>query len=379
MDIIEPVLYIGISQTFYAALLIATKRPFTTANRLMATFMFMLFFDLIFALVNIKFLTFYSFPFITFTYGPILLLYIHFMLNPRHRFNYLNLIHFVPFIVFFVVSVVFRSDHVFTDFTGFFLKDRFISLRIVYSICFFLSVTIYSILVFINISRHQRNLKNTISFTSGSVTLNWLKIISISFYATYVLFFILGGLKIFINIIPFDPYYTIFVFITIFSFIYSFYAVRQPILFSAIDEIEEEIKDIKSEEVASSKYVRSGLKSVEAEKLLRKLLLYMEKEKPYLNRDLSIHDLSIETGIQKHHITQILNDNYNRNFFMFINEYRVKEVITRMKDRANRNFTILAIAYDSGFNSKSTFNTIFKSMTGRTPSEYKKRMDVASD
>lgn len=375
MEIIEPVLYIGISQTFFAGLLIASKRPATTANRLMASFMFMLFFDLIFALVKIKFLTFYSFPFIAFTYGPIMFLYIHFMIHPGKKFNFLNLIHFVPFAVFFIVSVVFRSDHVFTGITGFFVADRFISLRIVYGICFFLSITVYSILAFIMVGNYQKNLKNMISYTSSLVTLNWLKIISISFYVTYIIFFILGGLDIFTNFIPFDPYYTIFVFVALFSFIYSFYAIKQPVLLNELvyDESIEEVTPTGSDSV--QKYSRSGLKSNEAARLLKKLLIYMEKEKPYLDRDLTIYHLATKTGIQKHYITQILNETYNRNFFSFINEYRVKEVIERMKDPANDNFTILAIAYDAGFNSKSTFNTIFKSMTGLTPSEYKKRFD----
>jgi len=382
MEIIEPVLYIGISQTFFAGLLIATKRPANTANRLMASFMFMLFFDLIFAVVKINFLTFYSFPFIAFTYGPIMYLYIHFMLHPGEKFNFLNLLHFIPFVAFLVVSFVFRSDHVFTDITGFFLADKFISLRIVYGICFFLSITVYSILAFIMISRYQKELKNRISYTSGVVTLNWLKIISISFYATYVVFFILGGLNIFVNFLPFDPYYTIFVFVALFSFIYSFYAIKQPVLLREMvyDDNGPSNNEPATEENDQSlpKYSRSGLKKGEAGKVLKKLLDYMEREKPYLDRDLTIYQLALMTGIQKHYITQVLNETYNRNFFTFINEYRVREVIERMKDPSNNNFTILGIAYDSGFNSKSTFNTIFKIMTGDTPSDYKKKLDAGN-
>ena len=100
----------------------------------------------------------------------------------------------------------------------------------------------------------------------------------------------------------------------------------------------------------------------------------METDKPFLNRDLSIHDLSIITGIPRHHITQVLNEVHGKNFFTFINEYRVEEVIARFNDPANNNFTILAIAFDSGFNSKATFNSIFKLQTGMTPSEYREKL-----
>jgi AraC-like DNA-binding protein len=388
MDIIEPILYIGLSQTFFAGLLIATKKPVITANRLMATFFFMLFFDLILVLIKIKILTFYSFPFIAFTYGPILYLYIWFMLHPGRRFNFFNLLHFIPFVVFLIFSVVYRSEPVFTDIPGvFFVSDRFISLRIVYVSAFFLSITVYSFLAFKLISRHQNNLLNSLSYRSPEVTLNWIKILSITFYILFTLFFILGGIDLVINFLPFDPYYTIFPFIALFSFIYSYNAVQQPAVLDVfIDEdtgaarvteaagvIHEDIKDDSTIPQKHGKYYRSGLKKEEAEELLKNLISYMEREKPYLDRDLTIHRLSSMTGISKHYITQVLNENYNRNFFTFVNEYRVKEVINRLKDPANRNYTILAIAFDSGFNAKSSFNTIFKSITGHTPSGYKKR------
>jgi AraC-like DNA-binding protein len=70
----------------------------------------------------------------------------------------------------------------------------------------------------------------------------------------------------------------------------------------------------------------------------------------------------------------VLNEKHKKNFFTFINEYRVHEVISRFSDSKNNNFTILAIAYDSGFNSKTTFNSIFKSQIGMTPKEYRGKM-----
>ena len=377
MEFLEPIFYIGISQTFFAGLLIATKKPINLANRLMAALLFMLFFDLIFALINFKFITFYSFPFIAFTYGPILFFYVKFMTSPGLRFNVLYLLHFIPFVVFFIVSVIFRSDGIFTDLSGYFVADRFISLRIVYGSCFFVSITTYSILIFILISNHQKKLKDLVSYTSGVITLNWLKIISISFYATYIILFILGGLTIFVSLIPFDPYYTIFVFVALFSFVYSFYVIKQPVLVGII-AIDDEEKATVSQKV-SGKYSKSSLTDKQAEKYLQKLLDYMQSKKPYLDRDLTIHDVSQSIGIQRHHITQVLNDKYGRNFFTFINEYRVKEFISRIKDPENSQYTLLAIAFDSGFNSKSTFNTIFKSMTGLTPTQFKAAPEETSE
>jgi AraC-like DNA-binding protein len=367
MEYIEPVLYIGISQSFFAGLLVATKKPYIVANRLMSAWLFMICIELVFALINSKVLEMYSFPFITFTYGPLLFLYVKFMTRPDRKFNWLVLLHFIPFLAFFAASVIFRSVHFVRDLRGFFKPDPYISLRIIYGTCFFLSITVYSILSFIEIKRHQDNLKNFVSYTSGIITLNWLKIISISFYVAYFIFFILGGLNMIGNFIPFDPYFIIFGFIALFSFVFSFYGIKQPEIFGQL------VKSNGNNRRDPEKYTKSGLKNKQAEDYLNKLISYVEKNKPYLERDLTIHELSAMAGIQRHHITQILNENHKRNFFTFINEYRVKEVIERFSDPRYNNYTILAIAYDSGFNSKTTFNSIFKNITGLTPSQYREQ------
>ena len=366
---IEPVLYIGTTQSFFAGLLIATKKPTTTANRVMAAWLFMICIEMIFALLNSKVIEMYSFPFITFTYGPLLYLYISFMTTPGRKFNPVELIHFVPFVVFFTVSVVFRSEPLVRDLRGFFEPDKLMPLRMVYSVSFFLSITTYSILSFIKIKKHQSNLMDLTSFTSQRITLNWLKVLAISFYVVYIIVFILGGLKILGNYIPFDPYFVVFAFIALFSMVYSFYGIKQPVIFGEVLHNERN-----GEKREAEKYSRSGLKDEQAEEYLTILLDYMESEKPYLDGNLTIHDLSQKTGISRHYITQVLNEIYGKNFFTFINEYRTREVIERFSDSRYDDYTILAIAFDSGFNSKSTFNSFFKSQTGQTPSKYRENI-----
>jgi AraC-like DNA-binding protein len=368
---IDPVLYIGITQSFFSGLLVATKKPITTANRLMAAWLFMIFIELIFALINSNFIEMYSFQFITFTYGPLMFLYVKFLTNPNNEFNWAAILHFIPFVAFFIVSVVFRSEPVVRDLRSFFVQDKLISLRIVYGISFFLSISIYSLLTFIEIKRHQDNLKNLVSFTSGVITLNWLKIISISFYISYFVLFILGGLNMIGNMIPFDPYFVIFIFITLFSFVYSFYGIKQPLIFGEQLQQPEIKKD-------TEKYSKSGLKDELANEYLERLVSYVVGNKPYLDRDLTIQDLTSLTGIPRHYITQVLNEKHKKNFFTFINEYRVKEVIQRFSDPKFNHYTILAIALDAGFNSKATFNSIFKNVVGLTPSAYRKKISSKS-
>ena len=370
---IDPILYIGISQSFFSGLLISTKKPFTTANRLMAAWLFLICAELLFALVNSTLLEMYSFPFVAFTYGPLLFLYVKFMTHPGKKFNWLSLLHFTPFVIFLTVSVIFRAQPLVDDLRSFFVPDKFISLRIIYSFSFFLSVTIYSILAFIEIKRHQKNLMNLVSYTSGILTLNWLKIVSVSFYLAYLILFILGGINMLGNYIPFDPYFVIFGFIALFSFVYSFYGIKQPVIFG------EELKPEPVDKIDQEKYAKSGLKEEQADRYLKTLISFVEERKPYLDRDLSIQDLSSMTSIPRHYITQILNEKHKKNFFTFINEYRVKEVIERFSDPRYRHYTILAIAFDSGFNSKTTFNSIFKNQRGLTPSEFREKYSATPD
>lgn len=125
---------------------------------------------------------------------------------------------------------------------------------------------------------------------------------------------------------------------------------------------------------AGKKYKRSGLKENEAHYILETLLDHMEENKPYLNRDYTIDDLSNELKIPRHHITQVINQNLNKNFYAFINEYRIKEFINRLADPQNRNLKIIALAFESGFDSKTSFNMIFKKMQKITPSEFRKSL-----
>jgi len=376
MDFVLPVLFVGISQSFFAGLLMATRRPYSTASRIMTAWLFLFCIEMIFALINRTVLDVYSFPFISLTYGPLLFLYVRHMTVPSRRFSPWHALHFIPFLVFFAVSVIFREEPIFDDLSGFLVTDRFIPLRIVYSVIYFLSVTVYSILSFLEIRNHQRHLRDLVSYTSAKLTLNWLKILSITFYSGYVIMFILGGIKIIAGLLPFDPYVMTFFFITIFSFAYSFYAVRQPEILNFPTAVYEDDEIIDTS--TAEKYARSGLRPEQAEEYLTTLLKIMDEEKPFLDGDLTIHELSVKTGIPRHHITEVLNEKYGRNLFSFVNEYRIKEALRRMNDPKYQHYTLLAIAYDAGFNSKSTFNSFFKAYTGKTPSAYRKEMSKSS-
>jgi AraC-like DNA-binding protein len=102
-----------------------------------------------------------------------------------------------------------------------------------------------------------------------------------------------------------------------------------------------------------------------------KLARFIETDKAYLQPDFTLKELAAGVGKSIHDTSEIINSGFGCNFNEFVNRYRVEEVKSRMLDPANDHLSMLAIAYDSGFNSKASFNRIFKQMTGLSPSQFK--------
>ncbi len=123
-----------------------------------------------------------------------------------------------------------------------------------------------------------------------------------------------------------------------------------------------------------TKYKNSKLNDEVINKCKSDLIRLMEKDKLYLNGKLSIQDVSEKLSIPRQYISEVLNEHMNTNFQDFINEYRVEEFIKRLQNDQNNHFTLLGIAIDVGFNSKSSFNATFKKFKGVTPTQFKKNI-----
>jgi AraC-like DNA-binding protein len=135
-----------------------------------------------------------------------------------------------------------------------------------------------------------------------------------------------------------------------------------------------EIEDVKNLARIDKKYERSGLSEEKSAESLKKLQQLMENEKPFLNPNLTLNDLSSNLSISSHNLSEILNTQLNQNFFDFVNQYRINEVKKYLEDENKDHLTLLSIALDAGFNSKSGFNLVFKKFMNITPSEYRQRV-----
>lgn len=127
----------------------------------------------------------------------------------------------------------------------------------------------------------------------------------------------------------------------------------------------------------TTKYKKSGLSESLKISIYQNVTVLFSSEKVFLKSDLGIENLSYSLQIPRHHLSQAINELSGKSFNEFVNTYRVEEVKKRLQDPTYMNLSILGIALDSGFNSKSSFNATFKRITGLTPSTYNRMQKIS--
>ncbi|MDT4895889.1 MAG: hypothetical protein QOH25_966 [Acidobacteriota bacterium] len=161
-------------------------------------------------------------------------------------------------------------------------------------------------------------------------------------------------------------------FFSAFIYVAVYQRLRRPELPDNIEGGVEPAASAPADMTAIKKYEKSTLTKDRADRYVRRLVETMEKEKLYLDSELTLQKLAQRLSIHPHHLSQIINERLNQNFFDFINSYRVEEAKKRLIDPSEKHFSIIAIAGEVGFNSKSAFNSVFKKYVNMTPSEWRK-------
>ncbi len=121
------------------------------------------------------------------------------------------------------------------------------------------------------------------------------------------------------------------------------------------------------------KYAASKMTAADYEEIVERLTALMNNEKPYLSASLTVDDLAKRLDVPARQLSQAIHARLHKNFYDFINSYRIEESKKCIFDEAYSNKTLLAVAYDTGFNSKSVFNASFKKNTGMTPKEFRRK------
>ena len=123
------------------------------------------------------------------------------------------------------------------------------------------------------------------------------------------------------------------------------------------------------------KYSKSTFPSEQAETYIQQLNALMEEQRLWLNPTLNLSDLAEAMEVRVHTLSQLLNEYMGKNFYDYVNSFRLDHFLNLYKQPAYKHFKLLSLAYECGFNSKTTFNTFFRKTLNMTPSEYFKEMN----
>ncbi|HEX8072708.1 MAG TPA: helix-turn-helix domain-containing protein [Pyrinomonadaceae bacterium] len=351
-----------------ACALLSIRRGNRTANRLLAAFAAVIAVSIggvslsktpyIWALPHLRMV---HQPFY-FLGAPLLFLYVKTLLSRASRFKRRDLLHFIPFglcvvylLPFYLQSGAAKpgSYAVYNGVQWFRLKSGLLLLQFI----------IYLGLIVLMLVRRSRAAAGRDSAAERGALFQARFLL-----ATFLALWVLGVLHFAASLLSrayfSTPETDLIVPLGITAFVYAlaYVGLRKP----------EALTGASESPPPARKYEKSNLTPERSERYVEKLLRFMETEKPYTDSALTLQKLAAQLSIPERHLSRIINERLKRNFADFVNSYRVEEAKRRLVDLSQRHYSVLAIAEEVGFNSKSSFNLVFKKHTNMTPSEFRK-------
>lgn len=391
---------------FLAAILLSRQRG-SVANRILAVLMLALAVDLAMAVYHatgldeaFPYLIGIDFP-LAFLYGPLIYLYAKTLIRRARMFRNQDRWHFLPFVLlvlllipFYLQSGMEKWAFLHAPASGPWAQVLGIvnHAKLVYAL-------IYIGITLMLLKRHRRRIRDTYS-SIEHINLIWLRdlMIGIVILASIAVVFYILRLRIAGPVMGLDPTteYDDYTLLGTALLVYAigFMGLRQPEIFDHPRDVKVErepalqqdaspglplrsaeppavrIEKVQGE-AEKPQYVKSGMDPETARRYKEELLDLMNTEKPYRRGDLMLQDLSDALSISPHNLTEVINTQLGQNFYDFVNGFRVREVQQRLADPQYAHLTLLAIGIDAGFNSKSSFNAVFKKHTKMTPSQFR--------
>jgi AraC-like DNA-binding protein len=299
-----------------------------------------------------------TFP-VIFLIGPFYYLYVRSLLNKHFQFQRKDLLHFIPFLSAYLLRWDFYSLSAAEKIRG--LDWVLAQDSIPVGITFLIPVGIHVLQTLIYMFLVNEQLKQ-VNLSSNALDLQfrkWLKYFtwgfSVYWIATFLWLLYLTTAQAVSHVVD-------YIFILMTAFLVNILA------YQAIYRQREFSQYLLA--MIHEKYKRSSLSSEQSKGMLRRLIHLMEEEKPYLNPELRISTIAEKMNTTTNILSQVLNQELKKNYFDFINEYRIAEAMRKLSDPEYSHISIFGIAQDSGFKNKNTFNRLFKKHTNQTPSQF---------
>lgn len=346
----------GISIAVFFELLLIFKKHKTPSDKILIVWMFiisvhMFMFFMIYSEENLNypFLLGVELP-LPLIHGVMLYLYVASSTRQAPKKRMLLALHFVPFTAAYAYLIPYfllpaeQKIHIYqNNGVGY---EAFMKIIFAAYVITGISYQVWSILL---LERHRKNILNQFSDIEKR-DLTWLRILV---WGMAVIWFVV--------ILDLQDFY-VFLTVTFFVFVIGFFGIKQVAVYPQ--------KPLEAEKKEKGKYLKSGLKKDLSEELYTKLKQLMEIKKPFTKNDLLINDLASEFNVHPNYLSQVINEKEGRNFYEFVNHYRLEEFKRLIAIPKNQQLTLLSLAFECGFNSKSSFNRYFKKSTGQTPSQY---------
>ncbi|MBK7104935.1 MAG: helix-turn-helix transcriptional regulator [Ignavibacteriae bacterium] len=364
-NIITYIFAIGAAQAVFLFFILWKKKENNFANKFLAITMIVFAVDLsggvLFLSGYIKYFPWFlglnnSLPYL---YGPLIYLYIIFLIHKQEKIETNNFLHFIPFLIVQVYGIFFfyfeGSEYQLSliDFS----KEPPWHIVLVGTLIPFVGL-LYLILTVIITLKYNRVIKNKFS-NIEKIDLNWLLFLV---YGTVIIWLIVF-LSYLLDVIygqGFQANLLIYISISIFLYTLAIKSYKQP-----------EIETINYE---TETYKKSGLTEDKADEYLKNLLEIMKDDKPHLDTKLSLNNLADKVGISSHNLSEIINTKLEQNFYDFINSYRVEEVKKLITEDKEGKYNLLAHGFEAGFSSKSAYYSAFKKFTGKTPAQFRNNL-----
>lgn len=223
---------------------------------------------------------------------------------------------------------------------------------------------------------YQKSIRQLFSETSR-INLNWVE-----WLINGYIFIILSSVALFFLMIKYPQNFYLLYLVSIaiaapYIYISTYKGITQPTLWQKLPEEQKEKLEEQlhvTEEIEKNHKQQNqklGLSSKKIEEIISKARLVMEQEKLYQEPELTLQDMADKIGFPSHQVSQAINDGLQKSFYDLVNGYRVEEAKRLLLDPKSRNYTILSVGFEAGFNSKTTFHTVFKKFTGLTATEYR--------
>lgn len=304
-------------------------------------------------------------------FGPFLFGYLEALVTNKRRVLLKDLLHLVPFILFNlyilivsfspVMSVKLNIEKISPEYNPPILFIFFLIMTAI-------SGTVYFLLTIKLFKRLDIQIFNNFS-NATNIDLSWIRklvlVFGIAWTALISVTVIHHVFQLFSMVFCTDG---LFLSLSVFVILIGYFGLKQKIIYG-----NEDIIVPVEPSNTQTRYAGSKLSDSEEKQLADQLKKHFDSSKSYLNPDLTLSQLAAEVGISSHLLSQVINEQFNLNFFDFVNQYRVEEFKQRIVNPNYESYSLLGIAFDCGFNSKSAFNRIFKKVTTLTPSQYKEK------